>query len=94
MSAPDALDALKARFRVRARTDRAALEDALGAGDRAALLTLAHGLSGVAGIFGHADVSARAARVEEAIDAALDDPALAGLTADLIAALDAVPQVD
>lgn len=81
---------LRQRFKARASADRAAIAEALGAGDRDQLLHLAHGLAGIAGIFGHAEVGACASSVEAAIDAAEPEAELAALTQALIAALDAV----
>lgn len=81
---------LRERFHARANTDRAAILMALDAGDRAALLRLAHGLAGVAGIFGYADVSAKAAAVEEAVEVGETGDALMRKGVALIAALEAV----
>lgn len=91
MSGPDARMAiLRQRFHVRAAADRAAIATALEAGDRGRLLHLAHGLAGIAAIFGHADVGARAAALEEAVDQGLGDACLADPCQALIAALDEV----
>lgn len=59
---------LAERFRLRARTDGDRLRAALGASDRATLGIIAHGLSGTAGTFGFAEISALAAELEEAFD--------------------------
>lgn len=94
MSAPDAMEALKRRFRQRAHADRESIGQAFARKDRSALLKLAHGLSGAAGIFGYAEISARAALVEDAIDEDVSEPALADLVGALVAELDAVPVAD
>lgn len=54
------LGPLRARFRDRARQDARALETALAgeAVDYAAIEGIAHGLAGMAGLFGHAELSA------------------------------------
>lgn len=93
VNASDArMEALRRRFQDRARADGAALLIALQAEDRQRLLYLAHGLAGVAGIFGHAEISAQAAAVEAGLEAGLDEAALTHLVHRLVAALDEVGQ--
>ena len=58
------MEQLRARFRARAAEDRARLVTALGSGDRAAVRSIAHGLSGSGGTFGFPEVSAAAETVE------------------------------
>lgn len=79
--------ALAAKFAARAPEERAALAQAIEAGDEAALIERAHKLAGIAGMFGHHAIGEAALAVEEA--------ALAGgdwrpLAADLLAKLDAL----
>ena len=81
---------LRERFLLRARADRAAIMAALDAGDRDRLLRLAHGLAGIAGIFGHADVGARASVLEDAVEAGEAGAALMAKARALADALDAV----
>ncbi len=56
------------RFRLRARTDGHRLRAALDVSDSATLGAIAHGLSGTAGTFGFAEISALSAALEEVID--------------------------
>ncbi len=81
--------ALRQRFLVRCRSDRAGLVAADASGDRAELKRLSHGLSGAGGIFGFPDVSRAASDLEKAVDANAGDPQLRGHLATLIERLDA-----
>ena len=78
---------LRQRFQARAASDRSALISALEAGDRSRLLHLAHGLAGVAGIFGYADIGGHASALEEAVELGADDAAVKALGQELIEAL-------
>ena len=78
---------LRQRFHARAASDRSAIISALEAGDRSRLLHLAHGLAGVAGIFGYAEIGGHASALEEAVDAGVDDAAVKPLGQALIEAL-------
>lgn len=60
---------LQARFAAQAAHEATELERLAAAGDWDGVRTLAHGLAGRAGMFGHRDVGAIALEVEEAIDA-------------------------
>jgi HPt (histidine-containing phosphotransfer) domain-containing protein len=64
-----ALDALAQRFAGRCRDNRAELALAVEAKDRDALKHLAHKLVGAAATFGHPELTAAAAAVEDALDA-------------------------
>ncbi|HJT41576.1 MAG TPA: hypothetical protein VJ762_14700 [Sphingobium sp.] len=86
------LEALRRRFHARARTDSASILVALKERDREKLLYLAHGLAGIAGIFGHAEIGAQAAAVEEGLEAGLDEAGLAHRALALVAALEQVGQ--
>ena len=61
--------ALRARFIERARHDHQALGEALSAQDLAAIRHVAHGLSGIAGMFGHEAIGTAAATVEDLAEA-------------------------
>ena len=78
---------LRQRFHERAASDRSAIISALEAGDRSRLLHLAHGLAGVAGIFGYADIGGHASALEEALDAGVGDVAVKEFGQALIEAL-------
>ena len=79
---------MRQRFQQRAASDRAAIEAALAAGDCPRLLPLAHGLAGVAGIFGYGEISSSASALEEALDADAEDEKVSLLAQALIGALD------
>lgn len=79
---------LRQRFQARAGSDRVAIMTALEAEDRPRLLHLAHGLAGVAGIFGYVDIGVRASALEEAVEAAAADADVKELGKALIEALD------
>lgn len=81
---------LRQRFHLRAASDRVAVLSALEIGDRPRILHLAHGLAGIAGIFGYGDIGAHASVLEAAVDAGADDAVLRGLGQALIEALDRV----
>ena len=68
--------ALRLRFRERARRDAGKLADALRALDPDGLRRVSHGLAGTAGIFGFHEVGDAAQRLEDALDAGEDWPAL------------------
>ena len=78
---------MRQRFHERAASDRSAIISALEAGDRSRLLHLAHGLAGVAGIFGYADIGGHASALEEALDAGVGDAAVKEFGQALIEAL-------
>lgn len=78
---------LRERFLARAESDRATMISALAVGDRAGLLKLAHGLAGVAGIFGYGDISSRASALEDAVDAGAGEEMVSVLAQALIDAL-------
>ena len=61
----DPLAALRAEFVVRAAGDRAALIDAVAAGDLDRTEQVAHGLAGSAGLFGFNEVGAAALAVDD-----------------------------
>lgn len=85
---------LRLRFIVRAREERIRLTEALESGDTALVKTLAHGLSGSAGVFGFPAISAEAAAVEDAIDEGADGEDLRRRCTMLLSTLDAACQVD
>ncbi len=60
----DALEPLRLRFRQRAGEESRHLADALARGDISEIERLAHGLAGVAGLFGFADVGAQALEID------------------------------
>lgn len=65
MSDTDAkLAELAARFAARVPMERSALASAIVTGDRHAIAGLAHKLSGIAGMFGHAGISDAARELE------------------------------
>ena len=78
---------MRQRFHERAASDRSVIISALEAGDRSRLLHLAHGLAGVAGIFGYADIGGHASALEEALDASVGDAAVKEFGQALIEAL-------
>ena len=84
------METLRRRFHVRASDDRAGIADALRQGDRGRLLVLAHGLAGIAGIFGQGDVGNRAAALENAVEQGADEAMVQTLGDALVAALDGV----
>ncbi|HEX8579845.1 MAG TPA: Hpt domain-containing protein [Allosphingosinicella sp.] len=90
MSAADPMAALKIRFRARLAEERVLLRDAAEAGDAAALRSICHRIAGAGGMFGYAELSALACRVEEEIDAGAEGPALAASTARLTGLIDEV----
>lgn len=59
---------LSQRFASRAADERAAIEQALADGDRAAIARRAHTLAGNAGMFGHPEIGAAALELEEAAE--------------------------
>ena len=81
---------LRQRFQARAASDCAAIIKALEAEDRPRLLHLAHGLAGVAGIFGYVDIGVRASALEEAVDVGAVDADVKELGQALIEALNRV----
>lgn len=81
------LAALAARFGQRASADRAALAQALAAGDFIAVRDIAHKLAGLAGMLGHPEVSEAALALETAAEDGRD---LASPAAALDAMLEAV----
>lgn len=83
------MEMLRGQFRARLTADRAALAVALSTGARDALRRAAHGLAGAAGVFGFAEIGESAQRVEQAVDEDADSAALEGLTASLLARIDA-----
>jgi HPt (histidine-containing phosphotransfer) domain-containing protein len=95
MTGADPMAALKLRFRARLAEERVLLADAAEAGDRARLRSICHRIAGAGGMFGYAKLSAIASRVEEALDAGVEGPALADLSADLTLLIDdAVAEAD
>lgn len=76
-----ALEALATRFAGRCRENRVELATAVEQRDPGALKHLSHKLVGAAATFGHPDLTAAAADVEDALDAGdwPDGPALARL---------------
>lgn len=64
----EALEALRLRFVARCAEDRAAIAEAAAAGDADRLKYLSHKLSGAAGTFGYAQLSAAARDVEDQLD--------------------------
>ena len=91
MSGPDQkMEMLRQRFHQRAASDRAEIAQALRQGDYPQLLRLAHGLAGIAAIFGYGEVSARASALEDGVEREFDREALAELGGALIEALDEV----
>jgi HPt (histidine-containing phosphotransfer) domain-containing protein len=67
---------LRGRFLARAAEERVLLQAALEEMNKGELRRLAHGLSGSAGTFGFAPLSADAQAVEEAVDMGAPDPEL------------------
>lgn len=84
------MDKLRQRFHQRAASDRVEIVTALRDSDRPGLLRLAHGLAGIAAIFGYGEVSARASELEDGVERQVNEAALADLGEALIAALDQV----
>ena len=84
------MEMLRERFHRRAASDRAEIVVALRQGDFPQLLRLAHGLAGIAAIFGYQEVSVQASALEDGIEREVDGTALANLGGALIAALDEV----
>lgn len=78
----------RARFLLRASEDARRIDEALDAGDLAALREICHGLSGNAGMFGFADVGASAESVERAVDAGTGETEIRALAANLRSDLD------
>jgi HPt (histidine-containing phosphotransfer) domain-containing protein len=70
---------LRAQYRTRLERDGEALGSAQAAGDRAALLRIAHGLAGSAGTFGYPRISEAAHEAEEALDSGGSDSDLGAL---------------
>ncbi|GAA0646351.1 Hpt domain-containing protein [Brevundimonas lenta] len=60
----DPLAPLRARFRERSRNDARALKAALEGQDYAAIESIAHGLAGMAGMFGHAELAEASAAID------------------------------
>jgi HPt (histidine-containing phosphotransfer) domain-containing protein len=86
------MEQLRLRFQARAGEDRARLEESV-AGERwDEILRIAHGLSGIAGVFGHHEVGEAAQLVEEAIDTGLGPEGVRPLCAALIERLERVGQ--
>lgn len=79
---------MRERFRERAASDRAAVAAALDVGDHPRLLHLAHGLAGVAGIFGYSDISSHASALEDAVDGGAGGEKISLLAQALMEALD------
>jgi HPt (histidine-containing phosphotransfer) domain-containing protein len=65
----DPMEALRGRFRDRLAAERAALAEAVERSDRETFRAICHRIAGAGGMFGFADLSQLASRVEEAIDA-------------------------
>ncbi|WP_126176923.1 Hpt domain-containing protein [Tsuneonella rigui] len=63
---------LAARFAARAPAERAAIAEALAAGDTQEVIDRAHKLAGIAGMFGHHEVGQAALALEEAAMASED----------------------
>jgi HPt (histidine-containing phosphotransfer) domain-containing protein len=63
---------LAARFAARAPAERAAIAEALAAGDTQEVIDRAHKLAGIAGMFGHHEVGQAALALEEAAMAGED----------------------
>lgn len=62
------MEALRTRFIVRAHRDRVSLNAALAARDYATLRNVAHGLAGMAGMFGYDALGAAASTLEESVE--------------------------
>jgi len=91
MSEPDRrMEMLRQRFHQRAASDSVEIQAALQRRDYPRLLHLAHGLAGIAAIFGYAEVSARASALEDGVEGGLEYPTIAKLSAALIVALERV----
>ena len=90
MTGEDPMAALKVRFRARLAEERVLLEEAAEAGDAAAFRSICHRIAGAGGMFGYAELSALASRLEEEIDAGAEGPALAASSADLTRLIDEV----
>lgn len=58
---------LAARFTGRLPQERAAIVDALSAGDREMLIERAHKLAGIAGMFGRSDIGSAALELEQRV---------------------------
>jgi HPt (histidine-containing phosphotransfer) domain-containing protein len=78
------LAAIAERFAAQAAETAAEIGVALDREDRPELARLAHSLAGRAGMFGYGAIGDAARRVEEAVDAGVSGPELAGLTRDLL----------
>jgi HPt (histidine-containing phosphotransfer) domain-containing protein len=63
---------LAARFAERLPAERAAIAEALSAGDREKLVDRAHKLAGIAGMFGRSDIGTAALELEERVRADAD----------------------
>lgn len=79
---------LRARFRLRAATDRDALLQALTTGDAAELRRIAHGLAGSGGTFGFGQISDAALALEEAAEAGRSGEPLRARVLDLVRLID------
>lgn len=63
---------LAARFNARAAEERQALAAALASEDRGAIVSIAHRLAGIAGMFHRDEIGAAALALEEAAEAGQD----------------------
>lgn len=88
----DKMEQLRARFRLRAASERDLLTRALNDGDRDEIRRIAHGLAGTAGVFGYGEISRDALMLEEAVDSAESLAKIQMLGAELIARLDAAQE--
>lgn len=86
------MEQLRARFRLRAASERDLLTRALNDGDRDEIRRIAHGLAGTAGVFGYGEISRDALMLEEAVDSAESLAKIQMLGAELIARLDAAQE--
>lgn len=85
---------LRARFVTRCDDLRGQLVIAAQAMDRNGLRSLAHGLSGTAGVFGFPKISFEAQAVEEGVDQGLEEAELRRLCSILSDSLSRVAQSD
>ncbi|WP_300973087.1 Hpt domain-containing protein [Sphingomonas sp. LHG3406-1] len=87
-----AFEALRARFRERATVHVGTLEQALAAGDRHTVTTIAHKLHGSGSSFGFPKVTELAQPLEAAADAEAAEDVLHRLAAPLLAELMRIAQ--
>ena len=86
--AADPMAALRDRFRDRLADERPALEEAAERHDRATLRAICHRIAGSGGMFGYAELSRLASKIEEAVDEGYGCERLRDQLATLLAGID------